>query len=226
MDHVIRLKVPVEGQITVDDDLHGNTQFECSTLDDQVLLKSNGSPTYHLATVVDDHMMQMSHVIRGEDLLPSTAKHVLLYNALNWTIPRFVHLPLLLSDTGKMSKRHGDVAVETYKEDGYLADTIVNYTALQGWSSDCHNEVFNLQQFADMFSLSSLNKASCRLNRDKLVWLNRQHLLLQYHRNPDVLINELHHHVISGFSEYKMYHTHSLIHCTNISQISSYGENL
>ena len=130
------MAIPEDGGTTVvNDEVLGKIDFANETIDDQVLLKSDGYPTYHLANVVDDHHMKISHVIRGEEWLPSTPKHVILYNSFNWNVPKFVHLPLLLnSNRSKLSKREGDVSVEDFRNQGYLSSALCNFIALLGWN--------------------------------------------------------------------------------------------
>ena len=149
-------------------------------IDDQVLLKSDGFPTYHLAVVVDDHTMEISHVIRGEEWLPSTPKHILLYQYFGWNIPKFAHLPLLLNpDKSKLSKRQGDVAVEDYRTKGYLKEALVNFVAFLGWNPGDERELFSLQELIKEFSLERVGKAGAVFNIEKLNWMNQQHIKLQ-----------------------------------------------
>ncbi|MEK9151850.1 MAG: glutamate--tRNA ligase, partial [Patescibacteria group bacterium] len=158
--HVIRLKMPESGNTEFNDAIRGRVSFENALIDDQVLLKSDGFPTYHLANVVDDHLMAISHVIRGEDWLPSTPKHLVLYGLFGWTPPIFAHLPLLLNpDRSKLSKRQGDVAVEEYAEQGYLPEAIVNFVALLGWNPSADREVYAKRELVDAFSLEKINRA-------------------------------------------------------------------
>lgn len=175
--HVIRLKVPQNGETIVQDIIRGTVQFQNSLIDDQVLIKSDGFPTYHFANVVDDHYMQISHVIRGEEWLPSTPKHVLLYQAFGWNIPKFAHLPLLLNaDRSKLSKRQGDVAVEDYRNKGILPEALVNFVAMLGWNRGDDQEIFNMQELIDSFSLDRVNKAGAVFDLGKLEWMNGQYL--------------------------------------------------
>jgi len=171
--HVIRLKVPTEGEVIVNDLIRGTVPFPCSQLDDQVLLKSDGYPTYHLANVVDDHLMQISHVIRGEEWLPSTPKHVLLYQFFGWEPPQFAHLSLLLNpDKSKLSKRQGDVAVEDYRRAGYLPTAVINFLALLGWNPGDDREIFSMTDLINEFSLERVGKSGAIFNIDKLRWMN------------------------------------------------------
>lgn len=175
--HVVRLKVPDDVTIKFSDIIRGDVEFMSERVDDQVLLKSDGYPTYHLANVVDDHLMGISHVIRGEEWLSSTPKHVLLYNAFGWELPYFAHLPLLLNpDRSKLSKRQGDVAVEDYRDKGYLKEALVNFIALLGWNPGDDREIFSLEELEKEFSLDKVNKSGAVFNVEKLNWLNFQHL--------------------------------------------------
>ncbi|TYZ59775.1 hypothetical protein PybrP1_007658 [[Pythium] brassicae (nom. inval.)] len=176
--HTIRLKIPV-GKTVVKDLLRGYVQFEHAGIDDQVLMKSDGYPTYHLANVVDDHAMGISHVIRGEEWLPSTPKHVLLYKALGFTAPQFAHLGLLLNeDRSKLSKRQGDVAVEDFRDKGYLPSGLVNFVALLGWNPAGGNnqEIFDMTELERHFSLENVNKAGSVVNVERLRWINSRHI--------------------------------------------------
>lgn len=170
---VIRMKIPSEGAVTVTDLIRGTVTFPCEQLDDQVLLKSDGFPTYHLANVIDDHLMHITHVIRGEEWLPSTPKHVLLYNYFGWEKPQFAHLSLLLNpDKSKLSKRQGDVAVEDYRRQGYLPEALLNYLALLGWNPGNEREIFSLEELIQEFSLERVGKSGAIFNLEKLRWMN------------------------------------------------------
>ena len=175
--HVIRLAVPREGLIILEDVVRRKVRFEWQTVDDQVLIKSDGFPTYHLANVVDDHLMGVTHVIRGEEWLPSMPKHLLLYQGFGWDIPVFAHLPLLLNpDRSKLSKRHGHVAVEEYRKEGYLPQALINFVALLGWHDQSNTEVFDLQGLQQAFQLERVQKGGAIFDTGKLKWLNGQHL--------------------------------------------------
>lgn len=174
---VVRMKIPIGGETTFDDIVRGRVTIANKILDDQVLLKSDGFPTYHLAVVVDDHLMEISHVIRGEEWLSSTPKHFLLYQYFGWEVPQFAHLPLLLNpDKTKLSKRQGDVAVEDYRAKGYLKEAIVNFVALLGWNPGDEREIFTMEELINEFSLERVGKAGAVFNVEKLNWLNAQHL--------------------------------------------------
>ncbi len=171
---VIRQKVPYD-MIKFKDLIRGNVQFHGKTVDDQVLMKSDGFPTYHLANVVDDHLMEITHVIRGEEWLPSTPKHVALYQSFGWNPPEFAHIPLLLNaDKTKLSKRQGDVAVEEYMKKGYLKEAIINFIVFLGWNpgSGEEREIFTLQELEEVFSLEKVHKAGAIFNIEKLDWFN------------------------------------------------------
>ena len=176
-DHVIRLRVPSDHTVEFEDIVRGQIRVESSEIDDQVLLKSDGFPTYHLANVVDDHLMEITHIIRGEEWLPSTPKHMLLYDAFGWTPPRVAHLPLLLNmDRSKLSKRQGDVAVEDYRDKGYLPEALVNFVALLGYNPTGDRELYNMQEMIDLFDLSKVNKAGAVFDLQKLDWMNFEYL--------------------------------------------------
>ncbi|MEW6511452.1 MAG: glutamate--tRNA ligase [Bacteroidota bacterium] len=174
---VVRMKVPETETVAFDDIIRGRVEFSSDRLDDQVLLKSDGYPTYHLANVVDDHLMGITHVIRGEEWLSSTPKHVLLYRYLGWEIPQFAHLPLLLNpDRSKLSKRQGDVAVEDYRAKGFFPEALVNFVALLGWNPGDEREIFSLQDLVREFSLERVGKSGAVFNLEKLHWMNTEYL--------------------------------------------------
>lgn len=177
---VIRFNVPSDrGEITFHDLIRGEVKFQAKDIDDQVLLKSDGFPTYHLAVVVDDHLMDITQVIRGEEWLSSTPKHILLYEAFGWEAPQFAHLPLLLNaDKSKLSKRQGDVAAEDYLDDGYLEEALVNFVALLGWNpgQGTTQEIFTLEELVEKFELSNVHKAGAVFDRKKLDWLNGEYI--------------------------------------------------
>lgn len=187
LPYVVRLNVKPSEKIYVNDLIRGNIEFDSSTVDDQVLMKSDGYPTYHLANVVDDHFMKITHVIRGEEWLPSTPKHVLLYKFFGWEVPEFAHLPLLLNpDRSKLSKRQGDVAVEDYRSKGYLKEALINFVALLGWNAGDDKEFYYLNELVENFSLERVNKAGAVFNLEKLDWLNAEHLRAK--DNSDLLM--------------------------------------
>lgn len=175
--YVVRFKVPRGLKLELHDSVRGRVQFNTNTIDDQVLMKSDNFPTYHLASVVDDHLMEITHVIRGEEWLPSTPKHILLYEAFGWKPPQFAHLPLLLNkDKTKLSKRQGDVSVESYLEKGYSVPALLNFVALLGWHPGAgdETEIFSLEELIEKFSLEKVHKAGAVFDLDKLNWFNFQ----------------------------------------------------
>ncbi len=174
LPHTIRLAVPQEGVTTFQDVVYGTISVENQDIDDQVLLKSDGYPTYHLAHMVDDHLMQITHVIRGEEWLPSAPKHVLLYRAFGWEMPQLCHLPSILAGRGqgKLSKRHGAVSVIAYKNEGYLPEALINFLALLGWSSGNDQEIFTLEELIEQFSLEKVARTGAVFNREKLDFFN------------------------------------------------------
>lgn len=175
--HVWRMAVPAGRVIAVDDLIRGTVEIRSDTVDDQVLVKSDGFPTYHLANVVDDHSMEITHVVRGEEWLTSTPKHLLLYEFFGWTPPQFAHLPLLLNpDRSKMSKRSGDVAVEDYRRRGILPGALINYVALLGWHPGDDRELFGLHELVGEFSLERVGKAGAVFDVTKLFWMNSEYI--------------------------------------------------
>jgi len=173
----IRLKVPLSSEIAFNDMIRGHVSFSSRDVDDQILMKSDGFPTYHLANVVDDRLMEITHVIRGEEWLPSTPKHVLLYSAFGWDAPQFAHLPLLLNeDRSKMSKRKGDVFVYQFREKGFFPETLVNFVALLGWNPTADREMFTMQEMIDFFTLEKVNKAGAVFDYKKLEWMQSEYM--------------------------------------------------
>jgi glutamyl-tRNA synthetase len=195
-EYTIRLKVEPERQIEFTDEIRGSVTFNSSELDDKVLMKSDGLPTYHLANVIDDYSMKISHVIRGEEWLSSTAHHVLLYQAFGWNdvMPKFAHLPLILKPTGKgkLSKRDGQkLGIPVFpmnwmsdeglylgfKDMGFLPEALINFLAFVGWNPGTEQEIFNLDELASAFSLEHVSKSGARFDYDKAKWYNQQYLL-------------------------------------------------
>ncbi len=169
---VVRLRYPQEGKTVFDDIVRGRVAIDNSQVDDQVLIKSDGFPTYHFASVVDDHLMRITHIIRGEEWLSSVPKHIFLYESFGWEVPVFVHLPLLLNaDRSKLSKRQGDVSVESYLEKGYLTEALLNFIALLGWHSADDREIYTLLELEEVFSLERINKAGAVFDLEKLNWM-------------------------------------------------------
>jgi len=169
---VIRLRYPQEGKTVFDDIVRGRVAIDNTQVDDQILIKSDGFPTYHFASVVDDHLMRITHIIRGEEWLSSVPKHIFLYESFGWEVPVFVHLPLLLNaDRSKLSKRQGDVSVESYLEKGYLTEALLNFIALLGWHSADDREIYTLRELEEVFSLERINKAGAVFDLEKLNWM-------------------------------------------------------
>ncbi len=195
-DYVIRFKTPVNETLVLQDIIRGEVKFETNLLDDKVLFKSDGMPTYHLANIVDDHLMETSHVIRGEEWLPSMPLHVLLYKAFGWKAPEFAHLPLILKPVGngKLSKRDGDKLgfpvfplewkteegiSSGYREKGFFPETVINFLALLGWNDGTEQEIFSLEELVEKFDLSRVHKAGAKFDPEKNKWFNHQYLIKQ-----------------------------------------------
>jgi len=194
-DYVIRFKSPQDETLHLTDIIRGAIKIDTNVLDDKVLFKSDGMPTYHLANIVDDHLMEISHVIRGEEWLPSLALHYQLYHAFGWETPEFGHLPLILKPTGKgkLSKRDGDKlgfpvfplqwtdpktndVSRGYKEDGYFPEAMVNFLAFLGWNPGTEQEIFNLGELIEAFDLKKVNKSGARFDPDKIKWFNHHYM--------------------------------------------------
>lgn len=173
--YVIRLKVPENTVIKGEDEIRGKVEFQSHTVDDTVLLKADGFPTYHLANVVDDHLMDIDLVLRGEEWLPSLPKHLLLYDAFGWNRPKFAHVPLLLNKTGgKLSKRQGDVGASEFLDKGYLPEALINFLALLGWNPGGIEEIFSLDELVQNFKLDRVQKGGAVFDTEKLDWLQGQ----------------------------------------------------
>ncbi len=172
-ESVVRFRTPLEGEIVIDDAIRGEVVFSAAALDDFVLLKSDGYPTYHLANVVDDHLMEITHVMRAEEWLPSAPRHVELYRAFGYEAPRLAHLPMILGpDRSKLSKRHGATSALQFRDDGYLPEAMVNFLALLGWSYDESTEIFTRDELVEHFTLERILANPAVFNRDKLDWFN------------------------------------------------------
>lgn len=173
-EYVIRLKVPDNQEITFTDVLRGEITFNSDQVDDQVLLKSDGYPTYHLAVVVDDHLMQITHVLRGEEWISSTPKHVLLYRAFGWNMPIFAHIPVFLNPDGKgkMSKRKGAVSAQSFLDRGYLPEAMLNFFMILGWAKSDQEEVMTLDEYIKEFDPKDMSSNSVAFDMNKLNWLN------------------------------------------------------
>lgn len=192
--YVLRFKIPENRTLTLYDEIRGEVKFNTNELDDKVLMKTDGLPTYHLANIVDDHLMEITHVIRGEEWLPSLPLHLLLYEAFKWNAPKFSHLPLILKPTGKgkLSKRDGDQmgfpvfptqwisdgeVFRGYREDGYFPEAFINMLALLGWNPGTEQEIFSMDELIKVFSLDRVGKSGSRFDPEKTKWFNRQYLV-------------------------------------------------
>mgnify|MGYP001566138793 CR=1 FL=1 len=175
--YIIRLDVPADETLVWNDLVHGDVSFASNDVDDQVLMKSDGFPTYHLANVVDDHLMEISHVIRSDEWLSSTPKHLLLYRFFEWEAPLFAHLPLILNaKKAKLSKRDGEVALLAYKDIGYLPEAMLNFLVLLGWNPKNDQEIFSRYELVQCFDLKNINKAGAVFNLEKLNWFNGHYI--------------------------------------------------
>ena len=173
VDHTVRFIMPTEGETALDDLIRGDVNWDNSLLDDFVILKSDGFPTYHLANVLDDHFMEISHVLRAEEWLSSTPKHLRLYEALGYAPPLFGHLPMILGpDRSKLSKRHGATALLEYRDAGYLSEAMVNFMALLGWSLDDKTDVISRDELTQVFSLDQVGKSGAIFDQERLLWMN------------------------------------------------------
>ncbi|OQD44270.1 glutamate--tRNA ligase [Croceivirga radicis] len=190
--YVIRFKSPENRELVLRDEIRGTIKIDTNILDDKILFKSDGMPTYHLANIVDDHLMEITHVIRGEEWLPSLALHYLLYEAFEWTAPKFAHLPLIMKPTGKgkLSKRDGDKGgfpvfplswndSKGYREEGYFPEVVINFLALLGWNPGTEQELFTKKELIEAFSLERVNKSGARFDPEKNKWYNHQYLQLK-----------------------------------------------
>lgn len=178
--HVIRMKMPLEGKTSFNDGLRGSVAFDNETIDDQVLLKSDGFPTYHLACVVDDHFMEISHVIRGEDWITSTPKHVVLFDAFGWERPEYIHLPLLRNnDKSKISKRKNPTSINYYRRKGILPDALRNFLSLMGWNFGDNREIFSTEEMITGFTWDRFTLGGPVFDMQKLTWLNGQYMKVQ-----------------------------------------------
>jgi glutamyl-tRNA synthetase len=174
---VVRFKVPNEGKTGFHDTIYGDIVFENSTIDDFVMLKSDGFPTYHLANVVDDHAMEITHVIRGEEWISSTPRHLLMYQALGYTPPKYVHMPVIVGpDRAKLSKRRGAIPILEYREMGYIPEAMFNFLVLIGWSLDDKTEIMTRQQMIENFSIERMGKTAAGFNQEKLDWMNGMYI--------------------------------------------------
>jgi glutamyl-tRNA synthetase len=174
---VIRFKNPLEGQVVVDDVVHGRVEFQNSEMDDLIIARSDGSPTYNFCVVVDDMDMGITHVIRGDDHLNNTPRQMNMLRALGASVPVYAHLPMILgSDGAKLSKRHGAVSVLHYRDEGFLPEALLNYLVRLGWSHG-DQEIFSVEEMVRLFDIADVNKSASAFNGDKLAWLNQQHMM-------------------------------------------------
>ncbi|HLT52219.1 MAG TPA: glutamate--tRNA ligase, partial [Arenibacter sp.] len=198
-EFVIRFKTPADTKVQLRDGIRGAIEIDSNTLDDKVLFKSDGMPTYHLANIVDDHLMEITHVIRGEEWLPSMALHIQLYEAFGWEAPQFAHLPLIMKPVGKgkLSKRDGEKMgfpvfplswneSVGYREAGYFPDAVINFLALLGWNPGTEQEIFSLQELVAAFDLDRVNKSGARFDPDKAKWYNHQYM--QHKANTELAV--------------------------------------
>jgi glutamyl-tRNA synthetase len=186
---VVRFKAPTTGRIKFHDEIWGDVAFENSVIEDLVLLKSDGYPTYHLANVVDDHAMEITHVIRAEEYISSTPLHIMTYEALGYTLPKFAHVPMVLGvDRSKLSKRHGSTSVLEFRDQGYLPEALLNFMALVGWSLDDKTDIISREELIKNFSLERVNKNAGIFNYEKLQWMNGVYIR---GLNPDDLIGKV-----------------------------------
>lgn len=221
--YVVRFKMPVDRVLNLEDIIRGKTSVNTNTLDDKVLVKNDGMPTYHFANVVDDHEMEISHVIRGEEWLPSLGLHYLLYEAMGWEKPRFAHLSLILKPEGKgkLSKRDGDKFgfpvfplnfkdAETgniskgYREEGYLPEAFINMVALLGWSPANDREILTLEEMVNEFDLNKVHKAGARFSKEKAEWFNQEYLKLKSKEEILILLKEVEGLELRNFSDEKL----------------------
>lgn len=179
VEHVIRLNVPSNQEITFTDEIYGDISVNSNDIDDQILIKSDGYPTYHMAVVVDDHLMKISHIMRGMDWIPSTPKHILLYKAFGWEIPIYAHLPNIkeLGGSKKLSKRFGSVFALDFLKEGYLPQALLNFLMFLGWNPGTEKEIYSLEEFTKDFSLEDIHKTDLvAFDRKKLLWMNGQYI--------------------------------------------------
>ena len=208
MPYVIRQKMPLEGVTTYNDLVYGSISFPNADLDDQILIKTDGYPTYNFANVIDDHTMGITHVVRGSEYLSSTPKYNLLYEAFGWDIPTYIHLPLIMGKTideegkevvSKLSKRHGSTGFMDLVEEGYLPEAIINYIALLGWAPEGTEEIFSLEELIKLFDINRISKSPAVFDYDKLAWVNAEHIKRM--NNEEFLAHAKKYYDISGVTE-------------------------
>ena len=188
---VVKLKIKSNQKMIINDLVRGDIEFDLSLIDDPIIIKSDGYPTYHFASVIDDYLMNISHVIRGEEWISSLPKHITLYNAFDWAIPKFCHLPLLLNpDKSKLSKRQGDVAVEDFLDNGYLQDSLINFVSLLGWHPEDNQEIFSINDLINSFSINRINKSGAIFDREKFDWMNKEYIKNMDSKTFENIINQ------------------------------------
>lgn len=205
-EFVIRLKVPDNQEITFNDLIRGEITINSDIIDDQVLLKSDGFPTYHLAVVIDDHDMEITHIMRGEEWLSSTPKHILLYQAFGWEMPVFAHIPVYLNPDGqgKMSKRKGDVSAQSYLDKGYLPEALLNFFMILGWTPQDQRDIVTLSEYINEFDPKDVSKKSVAFDLKKLAWLNGVYIRSLYEKDKAALVEKLVKFLPSGFPHEKL----------------------
>ena len=195
---VLRFKNPNIGKVCWNDLVKGSIEIDNKELDDMILLRSDGSPTYNFAVVIDDALMNITHILRGEDHISNTPRQINLYDALNFKIPNFGHLPMILSSDGdRLSKRHGALSVLEYKEEGFIPDALINYLSKLGWSSG-DKEIFSINEFLNLFDLKNISKSSSRFDYEKLQWVNSEHIS---HLDNEKLLGLIKEYKIQNFNE-------------------------
>ena len=219
LSYVIRLKIPLTGECAYEDAIKGRITCPWADVDDQVLMKSDGFPTYHLANVVDDHLMKITHVIRGDEWMSSTPKHIYLYEAFGWEAPTFMHMPLLLGEDGrKLSKRKNPTSIEYYKETGFLPEAFANFLTLMGYSMPDDKEIYTLDEIVKDFDISRVGKSGAFFDVRKLDWLNQQYIINEF--NETELLHKLNE---WAFNDTMMKKLMPLIH-TRIKRLSEFME--
>ena len=189
----IRILVPQDKTLFFKDNVYGNFKINCSNIEDFILIRSNGIPTYNFSAAVDDCLMQISHIIRGEDHLSNTPKQLLIYDALNFSYPDLTHLPMILASNGqKLSKRHGSISIEAYRKDGFLPEAVLNYIALLGWAYDDKTTIFSVDEMMEKFELKSINKKAPKFDYEKLLYLNGYYIRnLKEDKLQEILLSDI-----------------------------------
>ncbi|MHB1376443.1 MAG: glutamate--tRNA ligase [Candidatus Humimicrobiaceae bacterium] len=189
----IRILVPQDKTLFFNDNVYGNFEINCSNIEDFILIRSNGIPTYNFSAAVDDCLMKISHIIRGEDHLSNTPKQLLIYDALNYSYPDFTHLPMILASDGqKLSKRHGSISIEAYRKDGFLPEAVLNYIALLGWAYDDKTTIFSVDEMMEKFELKSINKKAPKFDYEKLLYLNGYYIRnLKEDKLQEILLSDI-----------------------------------